>query len=43
VKKFLATLFLTAAIGASVAASVAPAAITHPGCGTQGGDVCHIG
>jgi hypothetical protein len=43
VKRFLATLFLTAAIGSSVAASVAPAAIVHPGCGSQGGDVCRVG
>jgi hypothetical protein len=43
VKKFLATLFLAAVVGSSVAVSVSPAAITHPGCGTQGGDVCRVG
>jgi len=36
VKKFLATLFLAAAIGSSVAASVAPAAIVPPGCRHSG-------
>jgi hypothetical protein len=40
VKKFLATLFLAAVIGSSVAASVAPASIVHPG---NCGELCRVG
>jgi hypothetical protein len=41
VKKFLATLFLVAAIGSAVAAGGASASVTPPGCHSYG--ILHTG